>query len=621
MGLPVPGVPANPVYTQTGEGTIASVLFYSGTSTANKVNPLITTTTAHGLKTGDNVILDYPGIEAAAYEVYIPPGSAATTFTVKGLRLKQAVFGRVVRPANVKGVAQPVRVYAQNHGFSAGDKVALIWSGSTTNPPGVAINTVYEISYVDANSFDLVGTEVSNTTADVLSGRGRQWVIRVSAAANAFNGPGTDGNVTVSWDATNVRYGVSTLPEGDANQWTRTDVAANLRDRAYLVTWVNGYGEEGPPSSPTSVFQVTPDIPVVFSSLPTESLNGPNDYWITALRLYRTDAAGAWRFVTELSYGTQAYTDSTLDVDLGEVLATEGWYAPPDDLQGLTLMPNGSLIGFSGKTVLASKPYVGGAWPYEYRVQVDQAVKGLVVTAAGVVVATEGKPALLIGSDPSGWSVEKLEIPQACTNGRSVVDMGDYGIYASPDGLVAIQQNDAKVVTAGVFSREQWQALSPSGLFGSFYEGRYFGAYGSAAARAAFVFNPAEGDFVGVSVPVPPAAFYNDLLTDTLYFLGVDGWIYAWDRGSSYLTFSWSSKLFQAPYPVNLAAGQVVAEGPVNFTLVADGSTVHSQTVSDGNPFRLPGGFKARDWRMTLSGSARTRFMAVAGSVAELREV
>ena len=215
----------------------------------------------------------------------------------------------------------------------------------------------------------------------------------------------------------------------------KTDVASSKRDRAYLVTWVNGYGEEGPPSDPTTVFSVTPDITVNFSSFPTETLNGANDYWITKMRLYRTDANGNWRYVTELAYGTQTYADSKLDGDLGEILPTEGWYAPPDNMKGLTMMPGGCFIGFYGKTVLGSKPYVPYAYPYENRVQVDQNIVGLVCTAAGVVVLTEGNPSLLIGTDPSSWAVVKLEIPQSCTNAQSIVDMGDYGLFASPDGL------------------------------------------------------------------------------------------------------------------------------------------------------------------------------------------
>lgn len=618
VGLPVPSTPANPSYNQTGQGTITSMTFYSGTSSANSINPVVNCSAAHGLTTGDYVLLDYPGVDATAYEVEVPSG-ATNYFRVKSLRLKQSPFGKAVRPANVKGVFIPVRIYAQNHGFSSGDKVALYWSGTGSANVNISTNTIYEVDYVDANSFDLIGTEVTNATEDILKGRGKQIVVRVSPAANPFIGSGTDANVTINWDGS--KYVVNTIPDTSSNTWIKTDVASAKRDRAYLVTWVNGYGEEGPPSDPTSIFSVTPDITVNFTSFPTESLNGANNYWITKMRLYRTDANGNWRFVTELDYNTQTYADSKLDGDLGETLATEGWYAPPDTMQGLTMMPGGSFIGFYGKTVLGSKPYVPYAYPYENRVQVDQNIVGLVCTAAGVVVLTEGNPSLLIGTDPSSWAVVKLEIPQSCSNAQSIVDMGDYGLFASPDGLVAIRQNDAQVATASVLSREQWQSYTPATVVGSFYEGKYFGSYGSGASRVGFIFNPSSNDFVDVSTTVPPIAFYNDLTTDTLYFLGTDGVIYAWDRGASSLSFTWASKTFQAPFPTNMGAAQVVADGTVTFSLYADGVLKHTQSVTSANPFRLPSGYMAMDYKVVLTGNQRVRMVVVAGTISELKEV
>lgn len=618
VGLPVPSTPENPSYNQAGQGTITSITLYSGTSLANSINPVIYCTAAHGLNNGDYVILDYPGIDATAYEVEIPSGSVSS-FRVKGLRLKQAPFGKAIRPANVKGVYQPVRIYSQNHGFSAGDKIALYWSGSGSGNVNIAINTIYEVDYVDANSFDLIGTEANNAVEDVLKGRGRQLVVRVSAAANPFSGSGTEGNVTIGWDGS--KYAVYTIPETGNDFWIKTDVASSKRDRAYLVTWVNGYGEEGAPSDPTTIISITPDTSVVFSSFPTEALNGANDYWITHMRLYRTDANGNWRYVTELAYGTQSYTDTKLDGDLGETLPTEGWYAPPDDMKGLTMMPGGCFIGFNGKTILGSKPYVPYAYPYENRVQVDQDVVGLVCTAAGVVVLTEGNPSLLIGTDPSSWAVVKLEIPQSCTNAQSIVDMGDYGLFASPDGLIAIRQNDPQVATSAIFSREQWQNYGPSTIVGSFYEGKYFGSHGFGASRSGFILNPTSGDFVEVDIPTQPVAFYNDPTTDTLYFLGFDGTIYQWDRGTTYLSFTWSSKTFQAPSPTNMGAAQVVADGTVTFKLYADDTLKHTQTVTNSDPFRLPAGYRAMDYKITLTGNKRIRMAAVAGTISELKEV
>jgi len=181
---------------------------------------------------------------------------------------------------------------------------------------------------------------------------------------------------------------------------------------------------------------------------------------------------------------------------------------------------------------------------------------------------------------------------------------------------VAIQQNDAKVVTQTVFSRLQWQTRTPTAVFGAFYEGKYFGV----ASTGPFLFDPGTGDFVRLDFGYAVAALFTDLTMDTLYFLATDGRIYAFDRGASNLSMRWVGKSFQAPRPVALTAGQVVANGTVFATYYADGVAIHTQTVTDSRPFRLRRG-RALDWQMEITGTQRVRQAAGALSVAELRQV
>ena len=132
-----------------------------------------------------------------------------------------------------------------------------------------------------------------------------------------------------------------------------------------------------------------------------------------------------------------------------------------------------------------------------------------------------------------------------------------------------------------------------------------------------FIFNPATQDFVQIDQVF--SAFYNDMSTDTLYALTSAGSIVSWDRGSSTLSYSWTSKLFQSPYPANFGAGQVVSDAsvgsPVMFYLYADGVLKHTQTVTDNNPFRLPSGYLAQNYYIKLTGSSRVRSAAIASSL------
>jgi hypothetical protein len=55
--------------------------------------------------------------------------------------------------------------------------------------------------------------------------------------------------------------------------------------------------------------------------------------------------------------------------------------------------------------------------------------------------------------------------------------MGQFAIYASPEGLVGIGPNMLKVLTEPLFNREDWTAYNPSSITGFMWEGMYVGFY------------------------------------------------------------------------------------------------------------------------------------------------
>lgn len=621
VGIPAPYNLYAQVTGNTGVGTISSIYFWVNRLTSQS-KAVVTTSAAHGLSNEHTVVLNFPGVPAG--QVYRVQVLSATTFTPVGLKLKQATVVRGLREASAD-----VTIRAPGHGFNTGDKVRLkaAFTGDLAGYGNGA--TTYTIEVVDGNKFTLVNTSGSAISAQDVEGD----CVQVVDITNPLQYNGSDPVATwvaPEWQV--VTNGV--YADGRTlNTWYRTDVATQLQSRYYCVTFVNGYGQEGPPSAPVLIDDINPNGSVVYVTWQSgdgvncgqrgdqtlvlgTDLKSTTGWWVTHARVYRTDTTGQWRYVGQQAITSDIFQDSLPDTSLGEVLSTTGYIDPPDALTGLTTTPFGVFMGYVGKEVYASVPYQPHAWPLAYRVKSDYDIKGLVVTGAGVIVLTDGYPSLLIGLDPASWQLVKLEIPQACVSSRSVVDMGEWGLFASPDGLVAIQQNDAKVVTQTVFNRVQWQTRTPTAVFGAFYEGKYFGV----GSTGPFLFDPGTGDFVRLDFGYAVAALYTDLTTDTLYFLATDGRIYAFDRGASNLSMRWVSKTFQAPRPVALTAGQVVANGMVFATYYADGVAIHTQTVTDSRPFRLPRG-RALDWQVDITGTQRVRQVAGAMSVAELRQV
>lgn len=628
VGIPAPNGLLAITSGIVGFGEISEIVFRAD-RTASQSKATVTTTEAHGLSNADTVVMDFPGVDLTT--VYRVQVVNATKFVAVGLKLKQAAVTRFIRD----GSGDDLIVRAPGHGFNSGDRVR-VW----TSTRGAIINcdesTTYTIEVVDANKFTLLDT--ADTDTGLIDAVG--FCAQIVDVTNPLQQSGGEPFVTwfnhdKYWQvAANGNYGDGRT----AHDWYRSDIQALLVDRYYCITFVNGYGQEGPPSAPVLVEDINPGVTTVDMSWYNESVStcglrgdgsgvrgsdlvDQNGWYVTHVRVYRTDSTGNWRLVNttaDIAFSAEGYEDLAADSALGEVLSTTGYIDPPDTLAGLICTPNGVFMGYVGKEVYAAVPYQPHAWPLAYRVKSDFNIQGLVATGAGVIVLTDGFPALLAGTDPASWELVKLEIPQSCSNPRSIVDMGEWGMYASPDGLVAIQQNDAKVVTQMVFNRAQWQTRTPASVFGAFFEGRYFGV----SPLGAFVFDPATGDFVDLDFDdtYTVVALFNDLVTDTLYFLGTDGKIRAFDRGNNNLSMTWTSQVFQGERPVGLTAAQAVVEGLTRVAFLADGAEVHAQNVTDSTPFRLPR-VRALNWQTRITGRQRVKRVAAGVSIAELRQV
>ena len=389
--------------------------------------------------------------------------------------------------------------------------------------------------------------------------------------------------------------------------------------RTYVTTYVSAYGEEGPPSNAAELVTIKPDTAVTVS-LPG---NPSGSYNITLVRIYRSSTVGSsaqFQFVAEVPVANSSYTDSKTQAQLGEVLQTEDWVAPPAGLKGLRLMANGAAVGFLGKTLYFSEPYLPHAWPHQYPIDYD--IVGIATYGQYVAVLTTSFPYLFSGIDPAAMSSSKLSLPQACVSKRSIVETGNGVIYASPDGLVEIgTRND--VITSPLLDREKWQAYVPSSIAAYTYNGRIHCFYNN-GARGVLVF-----DFTGqgatlttndINTLTAVTAGFYDATVDKLY-LAQGGNIVRFDSGFNQ-TYTWKSKQFRLDYPHNFGFGQVNAyQYPVTFKVYADGVLRAAKVVQNNNQFRLPSGFRAYEWSFQLEGTGEVIEVAIADSTEELKQV
>lgn len=376
---------------------------------------------------------------------------------------------------------------------------------------------------------------------------------------------------------------------------------------SYVYTYVNGFGEEGPPSPASRIVIYPTDGSITVT---TNTVDPDSEYNILTKRIYRAVSAGgvtSFLFVDEIPLATADYEDDTDIEDLGEELQTVDWDLPPSDGAGVIALPNGVTCMFSKNQLCPSVINRLHAYPVTYRLNFDSDVVAIGSIDTTVVVATETYPYLVLGSDPADMSSAKLEQRQACVSKRSMVTIRSVGVvYASPDGLVAINgAGGLQVITNNWISRKEWQDLNPSSIIGVVHDDMYFGFYNN-GSFGAFLFDPKQGgngwtmlnfeDHFVAGVRV--TAGYSDPISDTFYYalcsgtgMSFDGDIKSWDTDENNPWFyDWRSKRFRLPRPASFRAAQLrgLFNGSVTFNLYEHDTLIYTRTINSETEFVLP---------------------------------
>ena len=90
-----------------------------------------------------------------------------------------------------------------------------------------------------------------------------------------------------------------------------------------------------------------------------------------------------------------------------------------------------------------------------------------------------------------------------------------------------------------------------------------------------------------------------------------------WGYGAA-KSYIWKSKKFTMPQVMGFSCAQLEAEAyPMTVKVYSDTVLVHTQTVQNRNPFRLPAKV-GRDWEMQVEGAHEVFSLSIANSMTEL---
>jgi hypothetical protein len=351
-----------------------------------------------------------------------------------------------------------------------------------------------------------------------------------------------------------------------ASSLTVTPPVGSTEERSYVYTFVTAYGEEGPPCNPTSATGNTGTWALSgFSTTYSEESNRD----VTTINIYRTvpnSSNPAFFFVATISFGTTTYSDTSTDtaIALNNTLDFVDNFPPPSNMEGFALMPGGYLVGFQGRNLLFTEPYLPHAWNPDYNLATEFEIVGIVVWSQTAIICTTSNLYLGSGSTPDAFTLQKLDGVTPCLSRRGIVSTVSGAYFPTVDGLAMFSASGLTTVTQNILTKEEWATFSPTTLYAAQLGLQYL-AYSD--TDSGLQINPTEDSAEMATI----TAFNNvtgietDRYTGNPYLI-VNNVCMDWDPSSAQrLYWHWVSKEVQFPKYLNLGA----------FKLKADFATVN----------------------------------------------
>jgi hypothetical protein len=198
-----------------------------------------------------------------------------------------------------------------------------------------------------------------------------------------------------------------------------------------------------------------------------------------------------------------------------------------------------------------------------------------------------------------------------------------------------------KNATAAIFTKEQWEALTPSSIISQVYDGNLFWWFTGSAPDAGYMLDTKPGGAGLVSLAHHAIAAHVDVLTDSLFMLldqnnepveavlpvastavtPTTTTIFKFDaHASAKIRYLWRGKLNLMPHETGMNFAKVEAEDYVNlaFRVYGDGVLLYTVQVTSAAAFRVPRPTCYSNYEIAIVGTSRVRAAQLAVNVEDL---
>lgn len=513
-------------------------------------------------------------------------------------------------------------------------------TGLHENPEWAVYDQAMDAYYT---AFDAYNNKQYASTGEANSLNARMLEIQQRCAALVVS---IEGQLASQWlkavdDAAQVGTWVDKL--GGLKTLTPSASVRVVDTRYYVVAMVTDWGEESQPSPLTPMVEVAAVDTVTVTRpglLTGETFAARN---IVKWRLYRSNtgqSGAAWQLVKELDIATASFLDNVPSSELDSLQPQFTWLAPPyrqdsqftgevkpvsgaaPYLRGMTGIDNGIMAGFIDNMVAFCEPYVPYAWPVAYQVKTEFPVVAIAGYESTVVAVTTGCPYVITGTHSASMTALKLDSFYSCASARTVVAVPGAVLYAGQAGLCSVRGGAVELVTQTYFTKEQWQAMNPAGMFAVEHVGVYYLFYSGTAGSGCLAISVEGGQFKLGRCDLVGSAAWSDKFTDVLYVVNGTKVMQCFTEAARRVG-RWKSGISTLPQQTGLAwlkvYGDQTLASPVTIRWFADGELRHEVQVSSLEPERLPPG-KWLEHEIEVEGAARIDRVALASSTMELRQ-